>query len=279
MIFGVFFLTLCLLFPDILINRNQAEILVAPMVEGCGIALLFASFLNNRKVNLAFIVLSVGILSLTYLARRSGIFSFTVLLLAAYLLNLKSLNRPMIFKIFPSLIGVVIIVSMNNSKLNSTIGSKLQDRLTEDTRSAVFEFYFLSMADDWIFGKGMNGVYYCPIGGEIEEENVEFTEVNYREAIENGYLQLILSGGILHLMLFLLILAPAAFLGIFKSSNQFTRACGLIILLWLIDMFLYGLPTLSLHYIFVWISVGYCINSELRKRSDEDIRSEFLKFA
>lgn len=273
--FGIIFIFLCIFFPKILLDRNQANILVGSMTFGCGYLLLFATYINNRKVNIAFIVLTIGILSLTYLARRSGMFTLTGLLVAAYLLNIKNSAKPVLFRIFPIIIIIGVIGFMNAPSLNLTLTNRLQRRLTEDTRSSVFEMYFVGMNDDMVFGKGMNGTYFCPIGGEDEEEGVVWADVDYREIIENGYLQLILTGGILHLVLFILILLPAAIFGIFKSSNQFTRACGLVIFLQLLDMFLFGLPTLSLHYILVWICVGICYNPEMRNKLDFEIRKEF----
>jgi hypothetical protein len=102
--------------------------------------------------------------------------------------------------------------------------------------------------------------------------------VDNRNIIENGVLQLILNGGIIHVVLFFLVLIPASINGIFKSSNLFTKACGAFILLWLIDMFVYGLPAFGLHYILVWISVGICYKSSIRTKTDDEIKSEFQKY-
>jgi hypothetical protein len=128
-----------------------------------------------------------------------------------------------------------------------------------------------------IFGKGMNGTYYFPVGGEIPDENITFSEVDYRDIIEIGYLQLLLSGGIIHVVLLLMVLLPAAILGISRSLNLFSKACGLIILLWLVDMLIYGLPILSLHYIFVWICVGICYSPGIRNMSEDAMRSQFFE--
>jgi len=273
-IIGVVFLGLCLVFSDILTTRTSSEYLVSQLSIGCAYTLLFAKYLNSRNTNIAFIVALIGLLSLTYLARRGGMLSFILFFLAGYIISLFSIPKPFIFKLFPLFLFIILIFYFNNPTLNSTFTSRLERRMTEDTRSGVFEMFFLGMRDDMTFGKGMYGTYYCPISGEDEEQGVEWAEVDYREIIENGYLQLILSGGIVYLVLFVLILLPAAILGLFKSSNQLTRSCGIVILFWLIDMFIYGLPTLSLHYVFVWICVGACYHKKLRERTDDDVLSE-----
>jgi hypothetical protein len=147
--------------------------------------------------------------------------------------------------------------------------------MTEDTRSKLYELYLYEMKDYLLFGKGMSGVYFFPMAKSEVAEGVVFEQVVYRNVIENGYFQLLLSGGIIQIVLFLLILIPAAFLGIFKSSNQLSVASGGLIVLWLIDMFIYGLPSLSLHYILVWICVGICYKSSIRNITNDEIRKEF----
>eukprot|EP00825_Cyclidium_porcatum_P051101 TRINITY_DN9290_c0_g1_i1.p1 TRINITY_DN9290_c0_g1~~TRINITY_DN9290_c0_g1_i1.p1 ORF type:complete len:146 (+),score=25.13 TRINITY_DN9290_c0_g1_i1:201-638(+) len=109
---------------------------------------------------------------------------------------------------------------------------------------------------DLIYGKGFDGTYYAPT---IEEND-------YRSIIECGYLQTILKGGIVNLALFLLIAVPAAFLGIVKSNNTIAMAAGTIIILWLIDMFPWGMPALSIRYILVWICIGICYSKEEKKK-------------
>jgi hypothetical protein len=131
------------------------------------------------------------------------------------------------------------------------------------------------MEDHMVFGKGMNGTYYYPMEETEQDDGIIYPEEEYRNNIENGYLQLLLTGGIVHVVLFLLILLPAAINGIFRSQNQFSMAAGVMVLLWLIDMCIYGLPTLSFHYILVWICVGICYKTSIRNKTNDEIRSEF----
>ena len=149
-------------------------------------------------------------------------------------------------------------------------------RLSEDTRSGVYERFFYYMKDHMIFGNGMNGTYYCPLW-EAEIDGAFFGAVQYRNLIENGYYQLLLTGGIVHIVLYVLVLLPAAVKGMFASSNQFTKACGIMVFLQLIDMFVYGLPTLTLDYILVWICVGVCYKASIRNMTNDEIRTEFKK--
>jgi len=274
-LFGLIFLVLCILFPEILVNRTPAQLVITPLTSCLGYILLYSSYLNNKKVDISFLILMIGILSLTFLARRSGIVSLMTSLIAAYIINRKSENKAIVFRFLPLIIGVIVILFIYSPSIYSSLTGRLEQRLTENSRTYVFEMFRQGIKEDVFFGKGMYGTYFCPISGEIEEEGVTFAELDQREVIENGYLQLILSGGIVHLILFCFILYPAAYLGICKSSNRFSRASGSVILLWLIDMFLFGLPQLTMNYIFVWICVGICYKKSLRDKTDDEIRAEF----
>lgn len=273
--FGLVFLGMCILVPEIITHRVAAEMVIISMVTGSGYFLMFSTYLDNRKVNFAFIVLLVGIIGFSILARRSGLFTLLAILISSYLLNYKSALKPMVFRYFPVFLTLIAILLISSSSIFSMLTSRLEQRLTEDSRSYVVEFFWLSLQDDLLLGKGLNGTYYCPIGGELEDEGVVFAELEFREVIENGYLQLILTGGLIHLLLFLLVLIPAAILGIFYSSNLFARASGVVVLLWLMDMLLFGVPMLKINYIFLWICVGICYKTSIRMKSDDEIRSSF----
>ena len=122
----------------------------------------------------------------------------------------------------------------------------------------------------------MQGEFYYPEGGGTDENGNDRDISYYRKGIENGYLQLYLNGGGIYIALFLLVLLPAALLGIFKSSNQLAQASGIIVFLWLLDMAVWGLPRLTLEYLLVWICAGICYKKSLRDTPDEEI-SEFFK--
>jgi hypothetical protein len=133
------------------------------------------------------------------------------------------------------------------------------------------------MRDNIVLGKGMNGTYYYPFEGETEVDGVIFGEIEYRNVIENGYLQLILTGGLIHLVLFLMLTIPAVFIGLFKSENQFSKACAIFIFLKLIDMLIFGLPMLTVHYILIWISIGICYSDEFLRKKDDEFTEVFQK--
>jgi len=273
---GIFFLLVSLFMPNLLLQRLTAESIIGLAISS-GFVLMNASYLGSRKVNISFLVLFISLLSVTYLGRRNVIVTLSGFIIASYILNITSKTKSLLFRFFPIIIGVLFFLLFSFSNLNTKLTQKMNERLTEDTRSELFGMYFIEMQDYMTFGKGMNGTYYFPIRGYTDDDGITYTEVDYRNVIENGYLQLMLTGGIVNIVLFLLVMLPAAIIGIFKSSNNFARACGIFILLRLIDMLIYGLPSFSMSYILVWICVGVCYSSQLREMSDESILVEFQK--
>jgi hypothetical protein len=108
------------------------------------------------------------------------------------------------------------------------------------------------------------GEYYCPGVDPLKDT---------RFLIESGYLQTILKGGIISLVLFLMIAFPAIYLGILKSKNILSKASGTIVLLWLIDMFPWGMPAINIRYILVWTCIGICYSKAVRSLTDAEIKA------
>ena len=272
---GIFFLIACLGYPSLIVNRITAEDFINTFAFGSGFLLLNARYITKSKRFVAFATLTVAMLSLTYLARRNGIVSYGGLLIISLALILKNLSASKFFKFIPIISAIFISIILGFDYLPASLTSRLTDRLTEDSRTDVFTDLFKGMEDDMVFGKGMKGSYYSPSGGELPDEGVVFVDAEYRDVIENGYLQLFLNGGIVYDVLFILVLLPAVVLGLFKSNNQFVQACAILIFLWMVDMAIYGLPRLTLEYILVWISVGICYKTSLREKTNEEIVEAF----
>jgi len=270
---GLFFLGLVLFFPSYLFDRLTAETIIALVIPS-GFLLLNATYLSDRRVFISFLIVFISILSLTYLARRSSLVTLVGFVISSYFLHLANKSRSNFFRYFPLIIVIVTLILYSFDNVSERLTRKMTERIYEDTRTELYEMFFFDLKDDILLGKGMNGTYYYPFGEDSEADGIVFGAIEYRNIIENGYLQLFLTGGILHIILFSMILLPSAFKGIFDSSNQFSKACGILILLQLIDMFLYGLPKLSLHYILVWICVGVCYKSSIRRMTDNEIRRE-----
>jgi hypothetical protein len=274
---GLAFLLIGFVFHTLLITRTTSEI-IKELAIPCGFLLLNAGIVKERKVNISFIVLLISLFSLVYLARRSASASILGFIIAGYVFSLINKSRPVLFRSFPVIIICFIFFFLYSRDLTSELTLNMKLRFREDTRSGLFESFFLQMKDNMVLGKGMNGTYYFYLKGGLMEDGVTvYAASEHRTLIENGYLQLLLKGGIVEIFLFLTVLLPAALIGIFRSKNILSRASGVLVLLWLIDMIVYGVPTYSMHYILVWICAGICYNSSLRIKNDDEIRAEFKK--
>ena len=276
---GILFLLIGICFPNLLLSRLYSETITSTFAIGCGFLLMNAKYFTNIKINISFSIILISALSLTYLARRSAAFTFFAILLSSYLLNILNNSNKTVFKIFPLIISAGFFLAFFPNNFSSKLTERLSERLYEDSRTILFAAFFDEMDEFMIFGKGMNGTYYYPMDETEMEDGIIFREVVYRNVIENGYLQTYLTGGIINIVLFILLLLPASLLGIFRSYNQFTIGCGVMIFLWLIDMLLYGLPVLSIHYVIIWICVGICYKKTFRNKTDSQIRAEFFILA
>lgn len=269
--FAVIFLIVNLVFPSFLLNRQNAETFISTFAIGSGFLFLNSKYLSNKKIYLSFFVVLISALSYIYLARRSAALTMSGFIIAGFIFSIINKSSKAVYNLTTVfVIGIALLFLIPNS-FSSSLLRKMDERLLEDTRTGLFDEFYKEMDSHKLFGKGMDGTYYYPMGETVQDDGTVYGEVVYRNIIENGYLQLYLSGGILHLILFVLILLPASILGIFKSSNAFTRICGVMILLWLIDMFFYGLPTLSIHYILIWICAGVCFKKSIRDQSDSEV--------
>lgn len=141
--------------------------------------------------------------------------------------------------------------------LSSSLSSYLMERGMEDTRSYVELFFLNDFGDnymDWIFGRGINGAYYCPL----------FTPVQ-RQVIETGFLFMILKGGLVYLLLYILLFAHAIWRG-FRSGNVVLKIMAIELSIRLLTLYPFGLPTFSYTDFFCWIFILYCEASPSSKK-------------
>lgn len=242
----------------------------------CGFILLTIVYHTDKKKNWALLgklwVLFVIILTLLLAlnrARRGLMFMSLNILLFTYIIYNYAHRRNLFFKFFPIIIIFflsIYAVNIYNEK-RAGVFNLITERLKEDTRSGVEKFFYLDMnKKDWIIGKGIDGLYYCPSGA---------TSDGYRNDIETDYLNIILKGGIISLGLLLLIAIPAIIKGLFYSKNILSKAVAIWILLWLIDLYPVPVTTFSLNYILVWISIGICYSKEIRNLPEYLVKEYF----
>jgi hypothetical protein len=270
-ILGIFFFIAAVLFKSELLDRSEEtkdiiELLARNLALPCGFILLTYKYHSNRRLLIALCTLCASLLFAIYKARRGLTITISSVLIFSFFFYLFSTRQKMLIIYLSALficLGLLYansIYDINNNKLLNSI----VERGDEDTRTGVELYFYNDMhRKDWIIGRGMNGQYYCP---GIDDEDID-----YRPIIETGYLQIILKGGLVRLILFLLIAVPAVILGLFSSKNILSKAAAFWILIALISLYPATVESFSLQYMLVWISIGICYSKELRNISDKTI--------
>ncbi len=278
-VFAILYLVLDVVFVKYLLNPDRTSLISLSVVEifsqlsfPCGFLLLAYLYNPRQKQFLIAGVILLSILLAIYRARRGMILMFSDVAIFSYLLYI--LNSKFKFLIIYLSILAILCTALYASGIykpeNSHLFGFLAQRGSEDTRSDVEIYFYADMKpNDWIRGKGMNGKYFCP---GIDEG----ATTDYRNVIETGYLQMILKGGIINVVLYLLIAVPAIFLGLFFSKNLLSKAAGVWILLSLLHSYPTIVNNFTLQYLIVWISVGICYSKKLRKLQDRQLQEIFL---
>lgn len=279
---GILFLGLSFFNLKILINPDLLDLDSLGMIETyakyfvfpIGILALNFDLLDKRYKVLVIVTMLSILFFAIFRARRGLIFiQLTVITISLVLHFYKSKNKSVIFGILIlfSLFSVTFFSSKSNL-LNLSIFKNIEKRGFENTRNYVEACFIKDMTTiDWIVGKGFNSGYHCPgIDDSIFKDGV-------RTVIETDYLQLIMVGGILNLILLFLCIVPALYLGFFKSSNYLVKSLALWIFIWLISLYPANVYSLNLYHIAMWICVGFCYSKSIRELSQAEISFYFLK--
>lgn len=261
-----------------LINKfpvnNFTDLFSISTLPPAGFILLIAKFVDKKYVFTSIaIILIVFFWGLLY-GRRTVIFVSTLFIFFSFISNIffnnkisSKLKLSSLF-IFLFIIYIGYTIFLNNVDLNKF---ELFNRLDVDSRSDVFAYFSKDFnIRDIIIGRGIDGTYYHPIN-YWNFDNSESIEISRRSTIENGFLHIILKGGIVLLTLFLIIIIYAFYLGFFKSNNSFVKSLSFYLVISLVEMLTYGQPTFSVKFYLLWLIISFCFSSRLRKLSDDNI--------
>jgi hypothetical protein len=284
LIFGGIVIFFTVLNFSILRDPDRLNLMSLGWAEGIGIlsrplGLYFITFLYHAKSKdfielgkkniFALVVFLISLYFALYRARRGMIFTCTTILISFVGFYFAYAKK----KVVP--IGGIVIVAASIAIYFSVHGMPsmmqfLAERGDEDTRTGVEEYFYADMSTaDMIFGRGINGKYYCP----TVENVLDNAGDGMRNNIETGYLNIILKGGLISLVLMAMILVPAVYLGFFKSRNLLAKASAIWILLWILYQYPLIGVAFSLHYITIWICVGICYSAKIRQMSDNSIQA------
>jgi hypothetical protein len=278
---NVFYYSSLLIVPAILIqlfiivvgisSANWEEQASRIGIFDIGISFVLLSAQMSRKKNIFNLSLVFTMLMLFLyfqFGRRGMLIEYALLLLFMIFIRLRSnfLNFNDRMKIyFMGIILSTMILAFGYLAKSSYAFERggFTKEAFEESRGAVFyDFFFdFNSVSDWIFGRGLEGRVLRSIN----------LEVGYSDVIENGALTVVLKGGLLYLIPFILILLRASYLGFTNSKNDLTKALASLQIVYVLGMLYFNLPSFTTAYIFIWISASACLTPELRNIRNEEI--------
>ncbi len=247
------------------------------VVETFIVAAVFLFLTNKyqqpRTLLGAVVCLLLGFLMCTLTARRNMMLTIALYLMVgscSYVFGnkIKSLeNRIVIIASAGLFLVAAVYVFLADS---SGAFSLIAARASENTRDGVFLGFALDVDtwQDWLWGRGLFGTYYCP--------GVDDADAEYRTVIECGYLQCILKGGCIYLLLYLATLITALVRG-FRSHNQLCHAAAWILLIQIFDMFPFGIHAFNTKTFLIWTAAALCFSRELCDKTDAEIADTFFQ--
>lgn len=226
------------------------------------LTILCLEFVPKRYRKLAIFATFFSTILMLYLGRRGSVFMFGLYSIGAIYLYLIRSSRVNFSLKFLAFVLSIIMLTMTIENLAHSSFNLFFERLNEDTRSTVDLALMNYLTDEnaWLFGKGIEGTY----------PHDAFSDPRYVH--ETGYLYLILKGGLVNLFLFVYLMCHAAFKGLYRSRNRLVRGLSFYVLLHVIYLIPFGIPTFTLEYVFLWISFVCCESSFLRGLSNEEIK-------
>lgn len=249
-------------YGDFITNSTIGISALAPVV----IMVYFKRYLSTKRWQWFLIAYVGSILIQAILARRGGLVMSLLYLVLAWVMYSLSDKKTSKFKMILMAAIVVGLVFVLFTNMSDSFFSTLMERGYEDSRSGVEESFYADMKSlaDWIFGRGWFGAYYDPIF-KID-----------RTGIETGFLTLILRGGLVYLIPYLLILFLTFFNGYFKSRNLFCKPFAIMCLMQIISLYPFGWPAFNFFHFILWIGVWTCNTNKMRLAND-NIITEFFR--
>lgn len=223
------------------------------------LCLFCKKYLNKKETTLFLLACSLQLFIMLYMGRRGQ----TVQQLLNFLLIWYIYKgRKSSVSIFYGL-AIVAAIYLFWSNYEGSLFSIMKERQGIDTRGNMAEDFASTMSlKEWIIGRGWFGQYYESWLGDM------------RSGIETGYLHLILKGGLIYLIPYIIILTICAYKGLFRSNNFLCRSFGAIALVRIISLIPFGVPFFTVQEMVVWTGVMICNSPNYLNMTDEEVYNE-----
>jgi len=262
---------------------SGAEGMVRNVASGSMVLFLTLSYYPIKVKLVSIVTFILSFLLMFAHARRNMILYFTLMLL--FLIAIVYLNPTLyakrqrgafsigLFFVTAAIIYIVYSLNFDFSYTFERFATTAKDGInySRETILEEFESDFNSKPIDWWFGRGLNGSFFSNQGGGVD--NLGSYIEGQRQEIENGYYFLILKGGLLYVIPFVLLSLIGFTKGFFHSKNMLSKAAAAIVFINLIDLIGFGVPGLHLKYLILWLSLSICFSPIIRNYSDEQVRN------
>lgn len=251
--------------------ENNSEYYRSMISEATNIISFFPGFLCifckkylNKKSTLFFgIACLLQLFIVMYMARRGSVLLMLLNFLCLWHIYNKSNSFIKIIKI----LSIILILYVVWSNYDGSMFSILQERQNINSREGMVDNFINNMSiSDWIFGRGWFGQYY----------DTQITG-GYRSTFEIGFLYLILKGGILYLIPYVLLLILSSWYGFTKSNNVLCKAFAAICFVRVVNLATFGIPFFTISEFIVWIGVYICNSKYYQNLSDEEISTILIQ--
>lgn len=186
------------------------------------------------------------------------------------------IRKSFIKYIFIGFLSVFIIVFTVGYEYVSNIVASFID--FQDSRTFLFKELMQELNyTEKIIGRGSLGTYFSEFMDHTKWYTEEILKHKWwgdsatRITTEVGYLQMILKGGFIMLILNLLLFLYSSYLAIFKSNNKFIKRLGYFILILTIISLIEFRPAFTPIFFILWMAIGTVLNKKYRDMDDQEI--------
>jgi len=179
------------------------------------------------------------------------------------------------YSILTFIVVTVIIFTVGYEHLSLAVSRIVE---FQDSRTFLYQEVLTDLSsNEKLFGKGSLGTYYSDFFERTRRHYVRIGEIGWagdspiRITTEVGYLQMLLKGGYILLITNILITLRAAYLGIFKTKNSFTRKLSFYVLIITILSVISFRPAFTPTFIILWVAIGTILNKKNRAMNDAEI--------
>jgi len=163
------------------------------------VALGFSEYFKKEERMVNFFISLIYLVLMLLNARRNLVLSISMFFVIIFFAQKLKNNKDYILNFFLMMLTVLLLL-LASTYLRNDVFSRFEGRLNEDTRSGVEKMFFLDFmqapTEEWAFGRGIDGSYNQ---AELDEETGEISDT--RRNIETGYLNMLLHGGIVYMVL------------------------------------------------------------------------------